>query len=481
MKHDNATDDLILTSLEQTIFATCLSLLIIVGLIMNFLVLFVLYKNRSLRQSIASHFLVNLTAIDAAYLAFITPFNLIAIIEGGWSFGQTFLKINAFGGTLLETASVLALGLISFDRLAAVMRPLSYRARMTQGKAFALNGYVWGQAIFFATLPLPSTWWVFDRRFFACTFSPEKKSTQFILYVCFFITCNYLSTLIVVIVTYSCIYKVARSHGRRIACAVVPVIALEAIRGKVTKDIARKREISTAVKISFVISAVILCSSPYATVRFLELTDTFARPDAIPEQLTLSTKVFFYMKSAINPFVYFLLQKKFRNALCSILFNRKLTGGPLPRPIYNGINDRSNDSRNPINSLESRITYVHKVKVVVDREEHNDLEESALVKTVSTENTVVDTQMLSLAVTSEHRRSSSLRHSLRQNGSRAKRGRSALSLSSLSPFQLLSLATIVMDDTNVIVRGSNIQENMSRARSMPVLTDIGKVKNHDNM
>lgn len=288
---------------------------------MNILVLVIICKNKPIRQHIASVFIANLAAIDLMNLLFVMPFSVQTVIHGRWVHSETLCEVNGLFGTLFSLASILTLAVISLDRWAAVMKPLVYKARMTVSYAVQMTLYVWFQAMIFSIAPLFKTWYVTNMRYSSCGFPSGPVNDSFLTYMCLTIVLNIGLSLVIILVTYFYVFRIARSHSRRIAVALVSVFARE--HRRLRKETVRQREARTAIKISFVIGAFLICHLPYSVVRTLELIGKTSSVFSLSPAFLVSIKWIVYLKSAVNPFVYSLLQKRFRGALMELFIRSK--------------------------------------------------------------------------------------------------------------------------------------------------------------
>ena len=288
---------------------------------MNILVLMIICKNRPIRQHIASVFIANLAVTDLLNLLFVMPFSAQTIVFGKWMHSDGLCQANGLFGTLFSLASILTLAVISLDRWAAVMKPLAYKARMTISYAVQMTVYVWIQALIFAIAPVFKTWYVSNMRYCSCGFPSGPVNSNFLIYMCLTIVLNIGLTLVIILVTYFYVFRIARSHSRRIAVALVSVFARE--HRRLRKETVRQREARTAIKISFVIGAFLICHLPYSVVRTLELIGETSSVFSLSPAFLVSVKWIVYLKSAVNPFVYSLLQKRFRKALMELLRSGK--------------------------------------------------------------------------------------------------------------------------------------------------------------
>ena len=155
--------------------------------------------------------------------------------------------------------------------------------------------------------------------YYFCTF-PSLPQTLGVNYLAFAVatyTANVGLPLAVMLLTYYRIFNVAKLHSRRIGQAVITNINLApAVHGStLSTETSRQREFKAARKILFVIGAFICCIAPYTLVRLLEL----GRKDfSTSHKLTTTLKWVAFLKSAIDPFIYGLLQRRFRFALLEL-------------------------------------------------------------------------------------------------------------------------------------------------------------------
>nr|QBL02597.1 biogenic amine-like GPCR [Tripedalia cystophora] len=302
----------------KVIFTVTFTIVIIMGVLMNIAVLLVFLRNKALRQHIANLFIITLACIDLLNLLVVMPFSLVTLHQEKWIFGTTFCNFNAFFDTLFGLASVLTLAIISIDRWVAVMKPLHYRAKMTVGRAGQLICCMWFQAVLFSVVPLFENWYIYNNMYLTCTYKSTYEDKSYVSYLFVTFILNLIIPLLIMLVTYFFIFKIARSHSRRIACAVVQMFNTVPMRQKIRNEGFRQREVRTAVKISFVIGAFLFCHVPYSIIRMVEITAS-SYDFSMPLLLTTSVKWVAYSKSSVNPFVYGLIQQRFRDALVDLL------------------------------------------------------------------------------------------------------------------------------------------------------------------
>ena len=103
-------------------------LVIIIGAILNFSLLAVFIKRRSLRNSFGVY-LINLLLLETVLLWVRGIINLVYAYLGNWPFGYSFCLFVTYVGYAYETLIILAHFLIALNRVWAVTFPFCYRTR----------------------------------------------------------------------------------------------------------------------------------------------------------------------------------------------------------------------------------------------------------------------------------------------------------------------------------------------------------------
>lgn len=314
---------------EKALFGISVILMLITALVMNVLVCFVVHRNRLLRQQFSSVFIVNLAVCDLLMAILAMPFSLTALLHSSWPFGGFLCHFTGFTNQIFGISAILTLAMISIDRFYAVIKPLKYRAKMTMQKAIWSIVYVWIQALIFSVVPAANKWYVFNEKYLFCTFT-FRDETEIVFTSCLYLF-NFGLPLLVMLVAYYKIFKVARLHSQRIAPAVFTLGTFGITKlVNIRKETGRQREAKAARKILVVIAAFLCCNAPYTTIRLLELTKGNIE---LPHSVTISAKWLNFLKSSLNPIIYGLLQRRFRNALVSIFWT-KFRGKPYPRQAF---------------------------------------------------------------------------------------------------------------------------------------------------
>ena len=337
-------------SVEKVFLGIIVGLMCVTALVANFLVIFVVYRNTSLRQQFSSVFIVNLAMCDFLMALLCMPFALAALVHQSWPFTTFLCQFNGFTNQILGISAILTLAVISIDRFYAVIKPLKYRAKMTMQKAFNSICFVWLQAVIFAIVPALYGWYIFNENYFFCTFSSVGRDKNEMVFTYCLYFCNFTVPLAIMLVAYYKIFRVARQHSQRIAPAVVS-LGTFGIQNLVDlrKEIGRQREARAARKIILVIAAFLCCSAPYTIMRLLELLNGCELK--LPMIVTVCARLLNFLKSSLDPLIYGLFQRRFRCALSAIFLPKCRDS---PNAVVNSLNRTSSQrSRSDENNTAS--------------------------------------------------------------------------------------------------------------------------------
>ncbi|EDO47351.1 predicted protein [Nematostella vectensis] len=252
------------------------------------------------------------------------------------------------------SASICHLAVISIDRFLAVTKPFAYQELMTKTLGFTLLGFVWVYACLWGLLGLfnwtdPGTPSIYTgvyptgERF--CT-KNDKWYYTVALAVAFFLP------LLIVIVTYACVFNVALNQARAMS------LADPNKRGH--KRIVR--ELKATKTIAIVIGAFVVCWLPFFIIVVLSLwckpEDCFAAFQKYPK-FSLAIRIPFVfvlpmVNSCINPVIYAVYNKEFRMSF-SVMLLRKKRGRRSPDYLEElSVTEHSNMRRSII---DDRVTH----------------------------------------------------------------------------------------------------------------------------
>ncbi|XP_078281544.1 5-hydroxytryptamine receptor 6 [Rhinoraja longicauda] len=137
--------------------ASFLCLIIVLTVAGNFLLILLIFTQRSLRNT-SNYFLVSLFMSDLMVGLVVMPPAMLNELYGRWVFDQDFCSVWSSFDVLCCSASILNLCVISLDRFLLITSPLKYKLRMTSGRAFLLVSTTWTLAALASFLPIEMGW-----------------------------------------------------------------------------------------------------------------------------------------------------------------------------------------------------------------------------------------------------------------------------------------------------------------------------------
>lgn len=196
---------------------TVMVIIIILGLVNNSCVLLVIIRVPHLRRQLAYLFVSNLCIIDLFATTLVLPFATVSYALHEWPFSKEFCLAEGFLSLMLIIASTTSVCSISVDRLYSIKSPMHYTANVTLERVLALILVIWIYAIVIALLP------VFGWNSYS--YQPSKVYCSFDLhtgrshaaYILVFATFGFLLPSAIILLMYSCIYRVARKAVTQIA------------------------------------------------------------------------------------------------------------------------------------------------------------------------------------------------------------------------------------------------------------------------
>ncbi|XP_077445708.1 neuropeptide Y receptor Y2, like isoform X2 [Stigmatopora argus] len=114
--------------------------IILLGLVGNSLVIYVIYRFKTLR-TVTNFFIANLAVADLLVNALCLPFTLVYTLQGEWHFGSVLCFLVPFAQGLAVHVSVLTLNVIALDRHRCIIYHLE--TRMRKDTCFRVIALTW--------------------------------------------------------------------------------------------------------------------------------------------------------------------------------------------------------------------------------------------------------------------------------------------------------------------------------------------------
>ncbi|XP_077598167.1 neuropeptide Y receptor Y2, like [Stigmatopora nigra] len=188
--------------------------IILLGLLGNSLVIYVIYRFKTLR-TVTNFFIGNLAVADLLVNALCLPFTLVYTLQGEWHFGSVLCFLVPFAQGLAVHVSVLTLNVIALDRHRCIIHHLE--RRMRKDTCFRVIALTWllsaalasPLAIFreygsFALTP--------GRSIQACAEKWPGSSTDGTVYSVAMLVLQYVLPLTVISLAYARIWSKLRAH-----------------------------------------------------------------------------------------------------------------------------------------------------------------------------------------------------------------------------------------------------------------------------
>lgn len=320
------------TKPEFILNSVFLVLIMLATLFGNALVITAVYLFHRLRR-MTNFFIISLAVSDLLVALGHLPLRIDeSVHNNNWCFDKTPNDVTTCAywivmDTVFSCASICNLVVISIDRFLAITKPFEYQNRMTKRVGFSLIAFVWLYAMLWGVLSLVD--WTRDPNStrehifvdFNTRTNERKCGKNDKVYYTSAMAVAFFLPLLIVIVTYSCVFRVALTQAKAVAL-------LDPNKGK--KHILR--ELKATKTIAVVIGVFIVCWLPSFILMVLSLwCKQCFTPFVTNKDLSLAVRIIFVfvlpvMNSSLNPVIYTVFNQEFRMA-----FSRMLCRSRAPR------------------------------------------------------------------------------------------------------------------------------------------------------
>uniref|UniRef100_A0A667Y9K0 G-protein coupled receptors family 1 profile domain-containing protein n=1 Tax=Myripristis murdjan TaxID=586833 RepID=A0A667Y9K0_9TELE len=305
----------------RVLLGCVLFLLIVSTLLGNTLVCAAVVKFRHLRSKVTNLFVISLAVSDLFVAVLVMPWEAISEVTGTWLFGR-FCGVWIAFDIMCSTASILNLCIISVDRYWAIASPFKYERKMTHRVAFVMIGVAWTLSILISFIPVAAVVGEGED----CVANLNKTYAISSSFISFYIP------VVIMIATYTRIFRIAQTQIRRIASLERAVEqAQNQNHGQTWRrqqqqqqhraadenslKTSFKKETKVLKTLSIIMGVFVFCWLPFFV---LNCTVPFCDPPCVSDT-TFTVFVWFgWANSSLNPVIY-AFNADFRRAFATIL------------------------------------------------------------------------------------------------------------------------------------------------------------------
>ncbi|XP_077999685.1 substance-P receptor-like [Glandiceps talaboti] len=286
------------------------AIIIIVTIVGNFIVITIVFKNRTMRN-VTNYYIVNLAIADLLIASVTMWMNLVDGLTRSWIFGEFMCKICFTLQGVSVVCSILTLSVIAGDRYFAILHPL--RARITERNTGIVVLIVWVLAILI-NIPIlvytyyeDYTWDDGVRQIFCMEDINWSDSLNEDIYTLSLFILTYALPLGIMLFAYF-------SIGRKLWIARIPGERIESTTA--TQDKTKRKVIRMLI---VVVVTFALCWLPY---QMFQVIDNWGPELGVP--FLVKQKLFSFClwlghaNSALNPLIYCGFNENFRRGFVQV-------------------------------------------------------------------------------------------------------------------------------------------------------------------
>ncbi|XP_033861262.1 probable G-protein coupled receptor 63 [Acipenser ruthenus] len=306
----------------QVFLSTVIIFILLVSFLGNLVVCLMVYKRAAMRSAI-NILLASLAFADMMLAVLNMPFALVSVITTHWIFGDVFCKVSAMFFWLFVIEGVAILLIISIDRFLIIVQK---QDRLNPYKAKVLIGISWAFSFCFSfplalgkpDLQIPSR---APQCVFGYTTEPGYHAYVVLIMLVFFFI-----PFMVMLYTFLGILNTVRhnairihSHPDSICLSQVSKLGLMSLQRpfQMNIDMSFKTRAFTTILILFTVFTV--CWAPFTIYSLISTFNSSFYYKANFFEISTWLLWLCYLKSALNPLIYYWRIKKFRDACLDLM------------------------------------------------------------------------------------------------------------------------------------------------------------------
>ena len=280
-------------------------LFIVTGIPGNFLVCYLVRRTPRLR-TVTNLIISNLAVADLGVCLFNMPVSLVTVIYNNrWMLSKPVCHIAGFTNALFLFEALSSLALVSVSRYWCIVQPAKFSAIFTRRKTMAMITATWVLSFLCALPPLFGL-----SRF---TFRAGKSTCYFDLsenltYTIILAVLVFILPYVLITVPYSIIFRFIRVHSR--------TMSINNVSSRKPRTRSAFQDFKVTKLLLVVVCVFVACWTPHVVVN---LMNGFGLISPIPRILDAISTFLTLLSSSCNPFIYGLMNKKFRKGFRTIL------------------------------------------------------------------------------------------------------------------------------------------------------------------
>lgn len=329
------------TSGSFAVQAGFLLIILIITLVGNFTVCITVLITQSL-HSFTNYIVASLAVSDLMVGSLSLPFRIHQTLHNTkWCLGEGACLFWVCIDLFCCCASIGNLALISVDRFLATKYPLTYQDLLSRATKIAMISIVWLYSIIVASSGLVN--WTHANQPVVLIHNGCFKSDKY--FYTFASSLGFFLPLIIIIIAYSYVFKVAIGHWRAIRRLTVPALPATGLNSTTNQRKALTREIKAAKTLAIVVGVFVVCWAPFFIILMAKFwCDSCFNHynDSTIQGLIMFVNITFVytlpnINSTLNPFIYVIFSKKLRQAFVRFfeMISNKIRGSGAVRPREN--------------------------------------------------------------------------------------------------------------------------------------------------
>ena len=296
-----------LVGIESTVYLA----VILTAVLGNIMLTLAIYKTRTLRRT-ENFYLVSLAATDILSAVVCMPLTLVVLIQGEWPFGDFICQLQGSLISICSTVSLLTLGMIAINRYVKIVRSASLYQKVFNRKNVFLSiaiSWIFVSFITLITFSFRGTVFIFHSGKGLCWVEVDLKDGMGLYSACMYslnVSLGYSATFF----SYYKVFRKIRAHFVQVAGS--------SLHNDSSTAFAEEVRITTMLFATVV--AFMICFIPSNIVDFYEIVGGYY---TLPRQAYFLNIFTLASSSAINPLIYGLMNKEFREAYKNVICCKK--------------------------------------------------------------------------------------------------------------------------------------------------------------